>query len=136
MKLQILNPCIIIITNFLLLQRNEWERKIYSLFFRTSTVFSSLSYGIQSFVCKNIFKDIVANIKILGIMLISQLIKGSKEKIFIKPLDFYFLFLEDLFIYFLFIYFLFIYFLIYLFFFIFRRFLLNLKIFSLLPFIN
>ena len=31
----------------------------------------------------NIF--IVANIKILGIMLISQLIKGSKEKIFIKP---------------------------------------------------
>ena len=28
---------------------------------------------------------IVANIKILGIMLISQLIKGSKEKIFIKP---------------------------------------------------
>ena len=31
------------------------------------------------------FNNIVANIKILGIMLICQLIKGSKEKFFIKP---------------------------------------------------
>ena len=32
-----------------------------------------------------IYIFIVANIKIIGIMLISQLIKGSKEKFFIKP---------------------------------------------------
>ena len=47
--------------------------RVFFFFFLTSDTIDMLAMFI------------VANIKILGIILISQLIKGSKKKFFIKP---------------------------------------------------